>query len=446
MKFIKKLTLISLALALPLQASAFDPEYIISDAELTNYRSMSIHQIQSFLEQGALGNMRLENWEGVMMTPAEIIFDASMQHKINPQFLITLLQKEQSLIREQNPTQKQLDWATGYAVCDSCSMDDPAIQRWRGFGKQVNSASLQFTEGYLVDIASTGSINGRFGPGIPIQIGDQTIVPKNAATASLYAYTPHIHGNRLFHTLWTNWFDKNYPTGMIVKSADSPRIYLIRDGMKHHIASFAVFASRFDESNIVTIDSTELDGIPEGSEIRFPNYALVRVEGTVYLLSNDELRPFASEEVFRSFGYLEDEVIEATPQEIDGYGRGYTINSRESYPIGRLVKLTTSDTMYYIEAGRRSFVHPDLLSLQFRNFPALQIEPSELEQLRPWNPVLPNDGYLLQDANTKEIFYIEYGEKRPIADSNIGSYGFTEEQIRQVSTDLLNLIRTGPAL
>lgn len=447
MKLPSKILVFALTLLLPVSAqAAFDPEFIISDAELTNYTSMSIYDIEEFLERGGLADIEVENWEGVLMTPAEIIFDAARQHKINPQFLITLLQKEQSLIEDDSPSQKQLDWATGYAVCDSCPLDDPSIQRWRGFGKQVNSASLQFTEGYLVDISSAGSINGKFGPGIPVQIGNQTIVPKNAATASLYAYTPHIHGNQLFYTLWNNWFEKNYPTGMLVKSTDSPKVYLIKDDMRHHIASFAVFASRFDENNIVTIDAAELDAIPEGVEIRFPNYALIRVEGTIYLLANDELRPFASEEVFRSFGYMEDEIIEATPMEIDGYGKGYTINSREAYPIGKLVQLTTSDTMYYIEAGKRSFVHPDLTTLQFRNYPALPITPAELEQLKPWNPVMPNDGYLLQDESTEEIFYIEYSEKRPISAESLGSYGFNIGQVQTVSSEFLNLIRTGKSL
>ncbi|MEN9378840.1 MAG: hypothetical protein RJB15_518, partial [Pseudomonadota bacterium] len=51
------------------------------------------------------------------------------------------LQKEQSLVTDDTPTQKQLDWAAGYGVCDACSMNDPSLQRFRGFAIQTRRAA-----------------------------------------------------------------------------------------------------------------------------------------------------------------------------------------------------------------------------------------------------------------------------------------------------------------
>jgi len=136
------------SLLLPASAFAFNPNYIISDAELTDAQAMDRNQIQAFLERGTLAEYQTEDWEGRTRYASDIIWRAAQQNGINPRFLLVLLQKEQSLVEDPDPTTKQYDWATGYGVCDSCSMSDAGVSRWQGFGKQVNSAAMQFIEGY----------------------------------------------------------------------------------------------------------------------------------------------------------------------------------------------------------------------------------------------------------------------------------------------------------
>jgi len=188
----------ALLVGAPINALAFDfnPNYILSDSELHDSFSMDLNQIQHFLSRGYLENYVTEDWQGNLKYASDIIWRAAQNNRINPKFLLVLLQKEQSLVEDNTPTDRQLDWATGYAVCDNCSKSDPAIQRWKGFGKQVNSAAMQFSDGYMADIEAVGSTQGIYGPDIPVIIDNQVLVPENAATASMYAYTPHIQGNQ----------------------------------------------------------------------------------------------------------------------------------------------------------------------------------------------------------------------------------------------------------
>ena len=46
-----------------------------------------------------------------------VIYDSAQKYNISPKYLLVKLQKEQSLVTEDSPTQKQLDWAAGFAVC-----------------------------------------------------------------------------------------------------------------------------------------------------------------------------------------------------------------------------------------------------------------------------------------------------------------------------------------
>ena len=174
------------AFTVPHTASAFDPNYILSDADLTDSQAMDLNQIQAFLERGTLATYQAPDWEGRTRYAADIIWRTAQQHAINPRFLLVLLQKEQSLVEDSDPTQKQYDWATGYAVCDDCSMNDGSLSRWQGFGKQVNSAAMQFTEGYMADIAQSGVTAGKYGPDLPVTIDGTTVTPENAATAAMY--------------------------------------------------------------------------------------------------------------------------------------------------------------------------------------------------------------------------------------------------------------------
>ena len=121
----------------------FNPNFIIDDFELTDSDSMSVDSIRRFLgsKGGILSSYRTVDIDSVERGAAEIIWRAANSHRINPKFLIVLLQREQSLVENPNPSPRDLDWATGYAVCDSCSTDDPGIQKFKGFAIQVDRAA-----------------------------------------------------------------------------------------------------------------------------------------------------------------------------------------------------------------------------------------------------------------------------------------------------------------
>ena len=143
----KKLLAVAFLLVLlpsPLLAATFNPNNILSDHELMDYTSMGRDAIQQFLEakKSFLAKFTAPDLNEVTMNAAQIIFNAATTARINPKYILALLQKEQSLIEHgpTNPSQSRLDWATGYAVCDGCSTDDPLPQKYKGFGKQVDDA------------------------------------------------------------------------------------------------------------------------------------------------------------------------------------------------------------------------------------------------------------------------------------------------------------------
>jgi hypothetical protein len=122
--------------------AVFNPNYIISDYDVTNSRTMTQLEIQRFLESknSYLANYFCTDNTGRSLRASEAIYNVATTNLVNPRFILVLLQKEQSLVESATPpTPRQLDWATGYGCPDGAACN----VRWQGFWKQINSASLQ---------------------------------------------------------------------------------------------------------------------------------------------------------------------------------------------------------------------------------------------------------------------------------------------------------------
>ncbi|MDD4290429.1 MAG: hypothetical protein PHH83_04160, partial [Patescibacteria group bacterium] len=187
----------------------YDPDFnknnIISDFQMFDYNSMTQAQIQQFLQSknSYLANYLTEDFEGIIKAASQIIYEAAQRYRVNPKYILVTLQKEQSLIQwEGVPPQKRLDWACGYAVCDSCSMSDPKIQKYKGFGKQIDNTAgaMRF---YYDSASAYGFIKKS---GVNTIIDGENLIFANQATANLYTYTPHIRGNYTFWRVWQRYF------------------------------------------------------------------------------------------------------------------------------------------------------------------------------------------------------------------------------------------------
>lgn len=424
--------MISCTLLMPSAAfAAFNPNAIISDREFTNTSSMTLQQINTFLMRGFLGSHSTLDWTGVRRSAGEIIYNAAIGAGVSPKVLLVTLQKEQSLITSEHPSLNQLDWAMGYGVCDDCSKSDPAIQRWKGFGKQVNSTALQFAEGYLADIAAVGTTLGKYGPGVEVTVSGETLIPENAATAALYAYTPHISGNQLFYTLWNQWFSTTYPSGALLKSEGNPNVYLIERGVRRHITNWSAFISRFNPNLIVTVSQSVIDNYEDGLPISFPNYSLfIDEQNNRYLLVDQSIRPFASEAAFRGLGFNDDELIEVDSDELQNFTIGEEITTSEQAALGAIYVLPNG-TQFYVYAGKHHFIPaPEVATARFRTLQPVLVDPNILGQFQE-GPVLTfPDGSLLEDHETGKRYFVSDGDIRYIpSDELFSAYGWNNSEI-----------------
>lgn len=171
---------------------------VIEDTEFTDLALLQ-DQINNFLREKAPGgnhqHIAYRLFEG--KSAAEIIYQACRDNSINPKVILAKLQAEQGLINGTsavNPSQTQLDRALGVGVYD----DGTVNPKYRGFPTQIISAAQTLREHY--DEAEKVNFELK-------NIDGEKFTVKNAATYSLYRYTPHISGIELYFNIYQTFFN-----------------------------------------------------------------------------------------------------------------------------------------------------------------------------------------------------------------------------------------------
>jgi uncharacterized protein with LGFP repeats len=229
--------------------AGFTAGNIISDAVFTDKSTMTESQIQSFFnskvktcrggsdEYGPIICLKDFKYTSVNRpadayckgytgaaneSAARIIYKVSQSCGINPQVLIVMLQKEQSLVSHTWPSYWRYDKALGQGCPDTA----PCDPKYVGFFHQIYGAARQmqtYLEGkYFTWYAPGKTWNILYHPNKACGTAPVKVV--NKATSALYYYTPYqpnaaamkagygsgdscsSYGNRNFYNYFTDWF------------------------------------------------------------------------------------------------------------------------------------------------------------------------------------------------------------------------------------------------
>lgn len=186
--------------------SSFYNEPFLTDEEYENFESVTLAQIRGFLKKhDSFLSGIIDDVDGEPIDPAKLVYDAARKYKLNPQLLLTTMQKENSVITatERPPDLITLELIMGYLTPSTIK-------------EQINDAAWQFRK-YFHDLETKGvTVNG-WQVGVAKETQDHIfVIPANKAVAALFSYTPwagegwggreKIGGNYLFWDVWYNLF------------------------------------------------------------------------------------------------------------------------------------------------------------------------------------------------------------------------------------------------
>ncbi len=399
-------------------ATETNPSYVLSDDDLTD-TNVPAGFSQQFLESrgGALSKMTFVDLDGTMKKPGDIIDYYGKSMGVNPKFLLALIQKEQSLVDDKNPSKCQIDWAAGYGRPDGSTCD--TVHPARGFTSQIINAAA-FVECFYRDSTDRCGSRRTFGyfPGRATLIDNQPVTPANTATAIVYTYNPHLHGNNLLRRIWDRWFSVGYPDGSALAGSDGT-VYLIQGGLKRKFASKSALYTRVDKNKVIPVSDTVLTSLESGADIAFADYSLVRdpANGTVYLLSGDKKRPIESMSVFRAIGFNPEEIDDVDAADLEPYTDGDAITLKSAYPTGALLQNKKTGGVYFVEDGKKKpIIDASIMKADYPTKKISIVSPETLEKYETAEPLKFKDGDLITSAGSnKAVFVVSNGQRRPIA-------------------------------
>lgn len=272
--------------AAALNGSMFDPGLIISDSVFYDFGTMSVADIQRFLDgrvaacraaadrPGCLKDYRLSTPGATgspgrceslppksNITAAELIYDVARACGINPRVILVKLQKEQGLVTSTDPSPRAYDFALGMDCPDSpsgCSAASAGFfwQLYKGVG-QLNWYSNP--AGSFTWLRPGTVITRPYYPNRP-SCGSQSFTLQNKATAALYYYTPYVpnqaaldnlystgdscssYGNRNFWRFFSDWFGSPIGGGFLLKAAKGDTFFIV-DELKYRVPDAQLLAS-----------------------------------------------------------------------------------------------------------------------------------------------------------------------------------------------------------
>ncbi|MFC1663271.1 hypothetical protein ACFL04_03875 [Patescibacteria group bacterium] len=421
-------------------AISFNPSNIISNTEFFNKNSLTLKDIQYFLKQkGGMLSSYSVSVNGVRKSASKIIYDAAQEYSLSPKTILVTLQKEQSLVTAKDPSQRAINFAMGYGCPDGGSCNPNAS----GFYKQVDFASWQFRRytdhpgWYTYKVANTYNISGT------------SVKIQNQATANLYNYTPHIHGNENFWRIWNSWFIILYPDGSLLKPEGEPGIWLIKDGKKYPFHSAEAFHTKYDINKVIEIPASVLDAYPLGTPIKYSDLTLLQApSGGVYLVLNGEKYAVTSREIFNNLGLNPEEMLKVGWTELNNYPDGGKITNVTSAPSGRLLQSRQTGSIYYVTGDVLRTIHsPEILRSQFGGLRWVQVDQSELDSYQKGSAVKFRDGELIASPNSNGVYFVSNGKKLPIPSMEVFlGLGFKWSNIVWTSDRAVSVHPTGDKL
>lgn len=210
-----------------------------------------------------------------------------------------------------------------------------------------------------------------------------------------------------------------YPNGTLLKVPNAPAVWYIAGGQKHVVRSAAIFESRFNWNDIITLPSSlQLALYEQGSHVKFAAGTLVKIIGepAVYRVSAEGgISPVVSGEIFLGRGWSFNDVIEVEAAELVDYTRLVAIVDTQTLYDGELVKLAINPAVYYVEeATFRLIPSLDIFhenAFKFRN--VRTISTAAFGRLEFGIVYTYPDGTLVKGASSA-VYIISDGAKRPI--------------------------------
>lgn len=381
--------------------------------------------LKSYVENPSTGQNNLHNPGASIsggMSAAQIIVDRAKKYDLNPEVIITTLQKEQGIVTDDWPWVNEYQEAMGYMCPDTPQGCNSA---YAGFYKQVDNAAWQFRH-YLDFQGDPGSFwIGNYKVPYSPSCSGPAINIQNAATAALYDYTPYqpdnnvitstnptgsasgpggavsgdacgAYGNRNFWWYFNTWFGPSI--GDLVQAVGDKTVYMLSGTTAYPIRDVNVL---HDFSALGPVRQTTLGEI--NSYTGGPT--LTRFVGSssssaLYLVNANIKLHFNSCGSVADYGYsCSGNIVRLSDSSLDKLVNGPAVTS--------FLKSNASASVYYISGGKKRPIPSWHDVIAFNKSPRINSLNSAFVNSYATSSTAFGPGSLLKTPNSPTIYVVK---------------------------------------
>ncbi len=403
---------------------------------------------------------------GGYVSAGKVIYAAAQAYDLNPRVLIATLQKEQSLVSASssyclNGSEHKYAAAVGYGCPDSnTSHSYTGISLYRrngvvhsstgttcvntkekaGFSQQLIRAAwlLKFAQQRSLGHTDWAIVRGSWDNSDdldscysgPMTRGNHQVCPSGStvfydgyrtidgvktymgtgATAALYWYTPHFHGNENFVDLYEGWFGPTTGTPLFRVGDTAPVYILGANNDYYHITSNEVLqAYGYGDtvSGIKKVNANYLDGKTFSGILPL----VARFEAAeVYMISRGRAHHFTSQAMMNTYGYvLGDEA------KLQASAKPYYLDAE---PVQPTAKNADGAEVYSIESGKKRHIIDQAAyqsgSPSYESKPKVELADYVLDTIPDGAPILTANR-LLQRTTSKSFTYWDGSQRQDVS-------------------------------
>jgi len=343
---------------------------------------------------------------------AQIIYNISQACGINPQVLITLLQKEQGLVTDTWPWSIEYQSATGYGCPDSSACNTS----YYGLFNQLYNSALAFKE-YGNNPSNYNYVAGQnnsilYNPNR--SCGSSNVFIENQPTADMYIYTPYqpdqaalnnlygsgdscsSYGNRDFWQYFNNWFGPS--VGPLVRTATSPDLYYSDGQTIYHVSSMDL-ANEYGLglSDVRIISQAAMNALTLSTQSPYLTDVMKSTSdtdadgGDIYLVTEGERYLIPSMSLFSDYGF--------TTSELTYLDYSQLLRLPLAGTLTNFVKDSSTGTVYNISSDAKNAIFDySTFSQVDPSGSAQSVDPFVLNQI-PTGTAIVDSTLVLQDPN-----------------------------------------------
>lgn len=338
------------------------------------------------------------------------------------------------------------NWAEIKGNWNNCDDNNTCPAAWN-ISSSIACYGGTMTQGYLKRCPTDTSTT--YYDGYTIIDGASTHMD-NGATAALYWYTPHFHGNQIFDSIFNQYFGSQYsndsftphPNGTLISYNN--RVFLIDSGAKRWITNGDVFSSYGYPWFQVKPATTGDANLPTGTNINTlaPGTIFRTDNSPVYIMTYESgslVKQQISYMSFNSLGYSWNEVIYVPPGNVPS-ATSSSILFANQHPAGTLV--AGNGKVYLLDqTSKRWVLGPDAFTTN--NFAWSEVKAATAQDLAlPDGSTvdLRQGNMLIYGGNIYSVDYDGTGIlKRPVGpwECFANRWGYVPRDLYQVSAGSL---------